>query len=480
MKKIGLVVGLCVLFSGAWAQEEWPLLEQQAKNHLINLINIDTAQPDPDELAAARYIYKQFNKNQIDWDIFIPRKKNANLLARIKGTDPTQKPLLLISHLDTAPAAPGWTRPPFKATEENGRIYGLGATDAKNYTAIYLALFNYLKNRPEQPARDIIFLATSSEESGSETGLLWLAGTHWKDIAPGYALNEGGGIIRSEGQAPLVFAEAATKMYMDIKMTAKGEASHSSIPVSNNAVYTLSQALSKIANYNPPARLTPTAETFFKTILPRQTQDGQTTLQLLFADDPDQQQAAAEVMAQDPFFRSQLKNTLTPTELSARTDAGATSAAATALINARLLPGTDPDELLADLAQLFADTPDISLEILDRPQTPAAPAMDGADPLFASISATAKRLLPGAVTVPGMSPASSDSEFLRRQGVITYGLGPEMDPTTPNTAHTADEFITEQDFFNQLRFVAGVVFDFAYGKELIPLTENASLTASQE
>ena len=78
--------------------------------------------------------------------------------------------------------------------------------------------------------------------------------------------------------------------------------------------------------------------------------------------------------------------------------------------------------------------------------------------------------MPDSITVPGMSPASGDNEFLRKLGVVTYGLGPDMDPLSENTAHGADEFISEKDFFHQLQFIAGVVFDFAYGKDLLPLT----------
>lgn len=51
---------------------------------------------------------------------------------------------------------------------------------------------------------------------------------------------------------------------MDIKVTAFGTGVHSSMPVNDNAVYLLSQALAKIAAYNPPAKLTPTAKTFLK------------------------------------------------------------------------------------------------------------------------------------------------------------------------------------------------------------------------
>ena len=84
---VGLTAGLTVRAQDA---SGWTLLEQDAKRHLINLINIDTSQPDTQELKAARYIYKELNKHHIDWDIFRPDKHHANLLARIKGSDPTQ------------------------------------------------------------------------------------------------------------------------------------------------------------------------------------------------------------------------------------------------------------------------------------------------------------------------------------------------------------------------------------------------------
>ncbi len=466
---------LCFCAGGLAAQDAvWDELNASAKRHLTRLINIDTSQPDPQELKAARYIYKELNKHHIDWDIYRPDKNHANLIARIKGSDPTLKPLMLISHLDTVPAAEGWTFPPLRATEKDCRIYGLGATDAKNYTAVYLALLTWLKEQPVQPERDIIFLATSGEEVGSATGLQWLQNTHWDKIAPGYALNEGGGIIQDD-PVNIVFAEASTKMYMDIKVTAHGTEAHSSMPLSDNAVFSLSQALAKIADYTPPARLTPPAKTFFKSILPLQDEDGKTTIQFLLGDNEQNRQSAAQIMAQEPFFRTQLQDTLNPTMLSASKDSSAASGEASALINARLLPGSDPDKLVADLQALFTPQDNITFEIVERPQLPFPQPMDGSDPLFASIAKTADKLMPGAITVPGLSPASGDNEFLRRLGVITYGLGPEMDPSTENRTHAADEFISEESLFNQLKFVAGVVFDFAYGQDLLPLAAEKPL-----
>ena len=465
-----------VLTVNAQEAPSWDALNNAAKNHLINLVAIDTSVANPDEISAARYIYKQFNKHHIDWDIFIPRKGRANIMARIKGTDPTQKPLLLISHLDTANVQDGWTFPPFKATLKDGKIYGLGTTDAKNYTAAYLALFTWLAEQKQRPVRDIIFLATSGEETGSEPGLVWLGSTHWEQMKPGFALSEGGGIIKDNDGPDIVFAEAASKLYMDIKITALGKEGHTSIPQENNAVYNLSQALAKIENLNLLARVTAPAKTLLTSILPLQDEDGKTTIKMLLSDDnPQNRQTAAELMARDPFFKTQLKDTITPTQVSSPAETGATSATASAVLNVRLLPNTDPDEFLARLQTLFKDDDNILLEVLERPQTPSPRPMDGTDPLFAAIKNTAGKLLPGAITVPGLSPASGDNEILRKLGVITYGLGPEMDPLAGNTPHSANEHIREQDFFNQLQFLAGVVFDFAYGQDLLPLMDNSSI-----
>lgn len=437
---------------------------QNARQHLIHLINIDTSQPEPNEKAAARYIYKELNKHGIDWDFYAPHKNSANVVARLKGSDPQAKPLLLISHLDTAPAGENWTFSPFKATLQDGKIYGLGATDAKNYTAMHLALFTHIKDSGIQPKRDIIFLATSGEESGSDTGLKWLLQTHWEQIAPGYALNEGGGIIKNTPKnQTIVFAEAATKMYMDVKLTASGESLHSSLPVQQNAVYVLSQALAKLPQFNPSARLTDTTREFFRQILPLQDEDAQTTIHLLLSGTSQEQQMAAEMIMKDPFFRSQLTDTLTPVSLSSGTDTGASAAEVSALINVRLLPGTDPEVFFEELKTFLGNDEALSLEIVERPVAPLPKPMDGTDDLFASISKITERTWQEAVAVPGLNPASGDSELLRRMGVITYGLGPAMN-TGENapSAHTADEYISEDDYREQVKFFTDVVYDFVF------------------
>ncbi len=58
-----------------------------------------------------------------------------SLLYRWRGTTPTRRPILLMSHLDVVPVEAGtegdWTHPPFSGAIADGFIWGRGALDVK-------------------------------------------------------------------------------------------------------------------------------------------------------------------------------------------------------------------------------------------------------------------------------------------------------------------------------------------------------------
>lgn len=102
-----------------------------------------------------------------------PRRFERNVWAE-RGTG--SRTLLFNSHLDTVPAGPGWTRDPWTPEEKDGRLYGLGANDAKSCVAAMLAAFLALPD-PGDRGR-IVFTATAEEEApakgappGSSRGL---------------------------------------------------------------------------------------------------------------------------------------------------------------------------------------------------------------------------------------------------------------------------------------------------------------------
>jgi acetylornithine deacetylase len=84
-----------------------------------------------------------------------------NLLA-CAGAGPDG--LVLAGHTDTVPCDPGdWSSDPFRLSERDGRLYGLGTSDMKGFFAVALdALRDLDLRRLQQP---VTLLATADEES---------------------------------------------------------------------------------------------------------------------------------------------------------------------------------------------------------------------------------------------------------------------------------------------------------------------------
>jgi acetylornithine deacetylase len=87
--------------------------------------------------------------------------EKANLVATL-GRGPGG--LVLSGHTDTVPCDPQlWSQDPFRLTERDGRLYGLGTSDMKSFLA--LALEAAREFTAEQFRQPLVILATADEES---------------------------------------------------------------------------------------------------------------------------------------------------------------------------------------------------------------------------------------------------------------------------------------------------------------------------
>jgi acetylornithine deacetylase/succinyl-diaminopimelate desuccinylase-like protein len=117
-----------------------------------------------------------------DWMIDFYKKQGLSNITRLpvedagdtvygvlKGGDGPK--MMLNYHLDTFDVFEGWQTDPFKAVENNGRIYGLGAHDMKGGTACILAALEAIVNAGVRLDGDLIISGTSDEE-------YWSRGAH--------------------------------------------------------------------------------------------------------------------------------------------------------------------------------------------------------------------------------------------------------------------------------------------------------------
>ena len=93
-----------------------------------------------------------------------------NVWAFNKHYNPALPTLLLNSHHDTVKPNTGYTRDPFAATVEDGKLYGLGSNDAGGCLVSLLMTFLHFYDQ-EGLKYNLMFAATSEEEISGKNGL---------------------------------------------------------------------------------------------------------------------------------------------------------------------------------------------------------------------------------------------------------------------------------------------------------------------
>jgi succinyl-diaminopimelate desuccinylase len=140
-----------------------------------NLIKINSENPPGDESRIAAFVKKYLQDLGLEVKIYEFKKKRCNVVATVNGKHKKHS-LLITPHLDTVPAGKNWKVNPFSGKIYKGRIYGLGATDCKGNLASAIEALNCLVEGKIVLDYDLIFAATSDEESGSDLGLIPLLG----------------------------------------------------------------------------------------------------------------------------------------------------------------------------------------------------------------------------------------------------------------------------------------------------------------
>ena len=130
---------------------------------LKNLIEIPSFSSEEDQTALR--IEKWFQKYQI-----VYQRTENNVWAVNKYFDESKPTLLLNSHHDTVKPNSGYTKDPFKAIIENGKLYGLGSNDAGGCLVSLLATFANFYDRKELKY-NLVIVASAEEESSGKNGL---------------------------------------------------------------------------------------------------------------------------------------------------------------------------------------------------------------------------------------------------------------------------------------------------------------------
>ncbi len=390
------------------------------------LIRLDTSNPPGREGQIADLLASKFRPLGFDVEIVpTPEAGKAHFFARLKG-DGSKKPVLIAAHSDVVGVErEKWTLDPFAGIIKDGFIYGRGALDFKGGIAVFARAAMMLAENKVPLARDVIFLSEADEE-GAPYNTSWLARTHWDRMDCEFALNEGGWIIQDEsGRVKYVSISTADKSAVTVTLTAKGTSTHSSMPRSDNAIFTLGRALAKLADYETPIELTPATRQFFATLAKTSAPPMAGWFKAI-ADNSDREAMARadREISKDPLLHALIRNTIAPVLMKAGFRGNVIPGSAEVTVNVRTIPGTDLEKLKSEFVRVIGD-PRVDVTLTNPAAafgtiTPSPLETD----LYRALERAAKATFANTEVTPYLFQAGTDAFAWRSRGVPVYGIYP--------------------------------------------------------
>ncbi|MBO3700768.1 M20 family metallo-hydrolase [Roseivirga sp. E12] len=207
-------------------------LSDQAISLLKRLIEIPSLSKE--ETATADLIETFFVERNVTTE-----RSGNNVWAKNLYFNDSKPTILLNSHHDTVKPNAGYTKDPFKAIEEGGKLYGLGSNDAGGCLVSLIATFlHFYDNRGLD--YNLILAATAEEEISGKGGIEALLNQLPKiDF----------GIV---GEPTLLDMAIAEKGLMVLDCAAKGQSGHAARDEGENAIYKAMQDIEWFRSFEFP------------------------------------------------------------------------------------------------------------------------------------------------------------------------------------------------------------------------------------
>ena len=192
---------------------------------------IETPSFSTEEAQTAVLIENWFTNHNMSFH----RTKN-NIWATNKYFDESKPTLLLNSHHDTVKPNTAYTKDPFKAIVEDGKLYGLGSNDAGGCLVSLIATFTHFYAQ-KNLSYNLVIVASAEEENSGENGL-----NSMLPIIPHID-------VAIVGEPTLMQLAVAEKGLVVFDAVVAGTPSHAAHPNTNNSIYNSIEVLQWFQNF---------------------------------------------------------------------------------------------------------------------------------------------------------------------------------------------------------------------------------------
>lgn len=424
------------------------LLRQLIRNACVNDLTPDSGQ----EVRNAETLEEFFAGTDVKVQRFEPHPGRVSVAFTVEGTDPEAEPLTLLGHTDVVPVdKPKWTKDPFGAEIENGRIYGRGAMDMLFITAAMAAVTREVAQSAQRPRGTLTFVGCADEEARGGLGAGWIAEHEPDAFSWRNCLSETSGSHLPDALVVVVGEKGAAQR----RITIHGDAGHGSAPYGRElTVGLVGEVARRLASIEPPV----VSDDLWQGYVRAFRFDPSTEQQLLHGENYE----ALGPLARYSHAMSHL--TVAPTVIRAGGAINVLPSNAYVELDIRPLPGQTQEEVDEVLREALGDLADrVEIEHLITEDATVSPA---SGPLYEAIVETFGEFFPGVPVVPTIAAGGSDLRFGRRKGGVGYGFalhaagrgfGEVLDQL-----HSHDEYVEIEDVELTAKAYRSLVHKFVF------------------
>ena len=400
---------------------------------------------------GARFLADQLEAAGIEAHVELLGDRHANVWAILEGA--RHEALVLHHHIDTdpVPTPEHWRHEPHSGAIEGPWIYGRGAYDMKGIGIAQLVSFIELAQSGLPLEQSVLFLATGSEEVGSDFGMKWILSQHPELADRFWGMLTEGGALENRSLTDLKYwgIEFAQKRWIDVTVCS----------ATRGPLEVLQKDLRQHdMGYPSELRLTPEAEVFLKNYAP--TRDKAALREVLA--DPERlvrDPALLELEKVPHYLRALLHDEARPSNVIHEREGGFELP-----IRFYLLPGSDFEEARQ---QLLPEWQTYGLEWVIHDENGYNGSSSLEHPLYQEAVKALRVEYPDAPIGPYFLPwVGTDSRFVRAEDRVSYGLSPFLVPFTETLQiGQPNERLNLLGFLNGVNVYRRVVFEIGAGAE---------------
>jgi len=308
------------------------------------------------------------------------------------------------------------------------------------------------------PRRTLVFAFVGDEETGLDesTGTTRMIAAHpWvKDAEFAINTDAGGGLLAPDGKPIIYLVQGAEKTYASYRLLATNQGGHSSRPRSDNAIYELAEAVTRVGKHRFPVKSNGLTVAYLGAV-GRVTPGAEGAALRAFAANP-KDSGAADAIWNDPEFVGTTRTTCVTTMLDAGHAENALPQKAAATVNCRIFPGTSAEEVQKELTGVIAN-PKISVTVMGTPVV--SPVSELRPDIERAIARSIHKRYPGVPLSPYLESGGTDGMIYRTAGIPTWASSGVFIKPNEMFAHGLDERIPVKSFYDGLEHIHDLAVD---------------------